>query len=71
MSRRKDLERYEAMKRLNPDYTGFRGHDNEPTRPGNTPLEAVVCTVCSRKRNVPRGVALEQGDNYICSRCQS
>ena len=69
MSRRKDRERFEAMKHLDPDYRGFRGHENEPSRRGKTPLEPVVCVTCGRKRNVPRGVALEQGDNYVCSRC--
>ena len=69
MSRRKNRERFEAMKRLNPDYKGFRGHPNEPDRPGRTPLEAVTCRVCGRKRNVPRGTALEQGENYVCSTC--
>ena len=57
------------MRRLDPDYRGFRGHGNEPTRPGKTPLEAVTCSVCGRKRNIPRGVALEQGESYVCSRC--
>ena len=69
MSRRKDRERVDAMRRLDPDYKGFRGHPNEPSRPGNTPLEAVTCTVCGRKRNVPRGVAVEQRDHYICASC--
>ncbi len=69
MSRRKDRERFESMKRLNPDYHGFRGHGSEPSRPGNVPLEQVTCAACGRKRNVPRGVALEQGDSYVCSRC--
>ena len=69
MSRRKDRERFEAMRRLDPDYHGFRGRLNEPSRPGKTPLEAVTCRVCGRKRNVPRGIAVEQGDNYVCSRC--
>ena len=69
MSRRKDRERFEAMKRLDPDYAGFRGHGNEPSRPGKTPLEAVTCRVCGRKRNVPRGIAQEQGENYICASC--
>ena len=69
MSRRKDRERFEAMKRLDPDYNGFRGFGNEPDRPGRTPLEAVTCSVCGRKRNVPRGIAVEQGDRYVCARC--
>ena len=69
MSRRKDRERIQEMKRLDPDYQGFRGHQSEPSRSGNTPLEAVTCHLCGRKRNVPRGVALDQGENYVCSRC--
>jgi len=58
------------MKRMDPDYKGFRGYRNEPTRRGKTPLEAVTCTVCGRKRNIPRGIAQEQGDNYVCSMCE-
>ena len=69
MSRRRDQNRLEAMKRLDPDYRGFRGHVNEPTRPGNTPLEPVTCRVCGRKRNVPRGIAVEQRESYVCARC--
>ena len=69
LSRRRDRERVEAMRRLDPDYRGFRGHGREPTRPGNTPLQAVMCSACGRKRNVPRGVAEEQGDSYVCLRC--
>ena len=70
MSRRKDRQRFEAMRGLDPDYSGFRGHRNEPSKPGKTPLEAVTCSVCGRKRNVPRGVAVEQSDGFVCSRCQ-
>ena len=69
MSRRRDRERVEAMRGLDPDYKGFRGHASEPSRSGNAPLEAVTCSVCGRKRNVPRGVAIAQGDGYVCSRC--
>ena len=69
MSRRKDRERHEAMKRLDPDYKGFRGHAREPSRPGVAPLEQVTCTTCGRKRNVARGIALERGDGYTCVRC--
>ena len=70
MSRRKNRERFEAMRRLDPDYHGFRGHGNEPSKAGNAPLEAVICSVCGRKKNVPRGVAVEQGDRFVCARCQ-
>lgn len=58
------------MKRMNPDYKGFRGYRNEPNRRGKTPLEAVTCSVCGRKRNVPRGIAQERGDSYVCSMCE-
>ena len=60
MGRRRDLERYEKMKRLNPDYKGFRGHQNEPDQPGKTPLESVTCRICGRKRNVAVGTATER-----------
>ena len=57
------------MRRLDPDYKGFRGHAVEPTRPGNTPLERAMCRVCGRTRNVARGIAVEQGENFVCSVC--
>lgn len=69
MSRRKDRERLLSQKRINPDYVGFRGYDREPHRAGATPMATVVCSVCGRKRNVPVGVAQEQGDRFICSSC--
>ncbi len=70
MSRRKDRERVEAMKRLDPDYRGFRGYQKEPSQPGGAPLEGVVCRVCGRKRNVPRGIAVAQRDSYVCAACR-
>ena len=70
LSRRKDRERLLAMKGLNPDYKGFRGYGQESTEPGNTPLEAVTCSKCGRRRNVAVGIALEQGENYVCLSCQ-
>ena len=69
MSRRKDRERVLAQKRLNPNYAGFRGYDREPARTGSTPMTSLVCSVCGRKRNVPVGVAQEQGDRFVCSSC--
>ena len=68
MSRRKDRARLEAMQRLNPDYKGFRGHEQEPTR--KAPLETVVCTVCQRRRSIPIGTALQEGDQYVCLNCR-
>ena len=69
MSRRKDRDRFDEMKRLDPDYRGFRGYGQEPTRAGNMPLETLTCSVCGRRRNVPAGIALEQRDKYVCLSC--
>ena len=69
MSHKKDQRRYETMKRLNPDYKGFRGYATEPDRPGQSPLQAVPCAVCGRKRNIPLGVAMQHGERYVCQRC--
>ena len=57
------------MKRLDPDYKGFRGHRNEPNMPGKTPLVPLNCSVCGRRRNVPKGVAVEQRDSFVCMSC--
>jgi hypothetical protein len=70
MSRRRDRERFRERKHLNPDYSGFRGYDREPDKPGQTPMQTVACSVCGRKRNVPAGVAQEQGSAYVCLSCQ-
>ena len=70
MSKRKDRERFLAQQRANPDYTGFRGHG--APAPSQAPTEAVTCTRCGRKRNVPADVALQaqKDGKYICSICQ-
>ena len=70
MSRKKDRERVEAMRRLDPDYRGFRGHRSEPNKSKAAPLERATCSVCGRTRNVPRGIALEQGDTFVCATCR-
>ena len=70
MSHRKDRERYESRKHLYPAYTGFRGYNVETDRPGLTALQAVTCSACGRKRNVPPEVAEEQGERYVCQSCQ-
>lgn len=70
MSRRKDREKFQELRRQNPDYKGFRGYENDPSRTGNTPLVAVNCSVCGKRRNVPVGIADEQGENYVCITCQ-
>jgi hypothetical protein len=70
MSRRKDRERISAMKRLNPDYPGFRGVSSEPAQTGGTPLATAICSNCGRRRNVPLGIVLEQNDSFVCLSCQ-
>ena len=69
MSRRKNRDRILAQKRLNPNYVGFRGYDREPARTGSTPMTSLTCSACGRKRNVPVGIAQEQGDSFVCSSC--
>ena len=71
MSHRKDRERFLALRRQNPDYKGFRGYENDPSKTGNTPLVAVNCSVCGKKRNVAVGIAEEQGEHYVCITCES
>lgn len=70
MSRRKDLERYLATKNTDPDYKGFRGYGEESSSADEAPTQAITCTVCGRKRNVPAEVATEQADNYVCLSCR-
>ncbi|MBI4233698.1 MAG: hypothetical protein HY686_04580 [Chloroflexi bacterium] len=70
MTRRKDRDRIEQQRKLNPDYRGFRGVNREPDRPGNTPLVSLACSACGRKRNVPLGVAQEFGERYVCLACR-
>jgi DNA-directed RNA polymerase subunit RPC12/RpoP len=70
LSRRKDRERFLAMKDSNPDYQGFRGYVQEPVVRESTPLQTVTCSVCGRRRNVSVDVATEQGENYVCLSCR-
>ena len=70
MSRRRDRERFQASRALNPDYRGFRGYGLEPDKPGQMPMQEATCSVCGHKRNVPVGVALAAGDTFVCESCQ-
>ena len=70
MSRRKDRERFLDKKHRYPEYVGFRGHNSEPDRRGQGQMQSVTCSVCGRRRNVPLGVALESGGEYVCMACQ-
>ena len=58
------------MKRQDPDYTGYRGNEGMPPGPSRSPMQAVKCSVCGRKRNVPVDIAREAGDSYVCAACQ-
>ncbi len=71
MSHRKDRDRFLELRHQNPDYKGFRGYENAPSKTGNTPLVAVNCSVCGKKRNVAVGIAEEQGENYVCLTCEA
>lgn len=70
MSRRKDRERVEAMRREHPDYPGFRGPAREPNRRSDATLQAIVCSLCGRQRNVLIEVAQREGAKYVCLACQ-
>ena len=69
MSRRKDRDRYLAMKATNPEYLGFRGYGEEAPRPEPAALQTVTCSRCGRRRNAPVEVVQEQGDQYVCLSC--
>lgn len=70
MSRRKDKERFQRMKRLDAGYKGFRGHQEEPSVPPRIQeVVPVVCIMCGRKRNVAYGTSIPQ-EGYICLTCK-
>ena len=69
MSRRKDRDRYLAMKTTNPEYVGFRGYGEEAPRAEPDSLQTVTCSRCGRRRNVTLEVAQEQGEQYVCLSC--
>ncbi|MBI2935777.1 MAG: hypothetical protein HYY31_03075 [Chloroflexi bacterium] len=70
MSRRRDRDRIDVMRRLDPGYPGFRGPEKEPTRPGNLVLVSVVCSICQRKRNIPPGMVPQRTEEYVCLSCR-
>ncbi len=70
MSRRKDRERFLAMKDLDADYRGFRGYHEEHTEATETPLQTVTCSVCGRKRNVSVDDTEHNEDGYVCLSCR-
>ena len=70
MSRRKDRERVEEMQGRYPEYPGYRGIGQEPSRQGYEPFVAVRCVRCKRKRNVAVALAPKEGEGYVCLACQ-
>ena len=58
------------MKQLNPNYQGFRGQGVDSATPDNASLQPITCSVCGKKRNVPTGVASEEGEDYVCLSCR-
>ena len=70
MSRKKDRERFLALRHADPDYQGFRGQNPEPGTSQNTTLQVATCSICGRKRNVPAGTDAEQLENYVCLSCR-
>jgi hypothetical protein len=63
------MERLLRLKQQNPDYQGFRGANTVTVKPP-PPLESAVCSVCQRKRNVPRDVLPEDRSSFVCMTCQ-
>jgi hypothetical protein len=70
VSRKKDRERFIAMKQLNQDYMGFRGNSPPEVVSNREGLQTVTCSECGRKRNVPTNVATEHSKDYVCATCQ-
>ena len=70
MSKRKDRERFAALKSGNPSYQGFRGYGVGPAVPAPEALTTLTCTICGRRRNVTQEVAREQGDAFVCLSCR-
>ncbi|MBI2907795.1 MAG: hypothetical protein HYX92_09085 [Chloroflexi bacterium] len=66
MSRRKDRERYQVRKSLDPGYQGFRGPEPKPeTKPE---VRTAVCSVCKRVKNVPADIP--EDVDYVCAACR-
>ena len=71
MSKRKDRQRFAALKGANPHYQGFRGHEAGASRSSSPEaLTAITCTVCGRRRNVAQSIARAEGDGYVCLSCR-
>ncbi|MCH8800046.1 MAG: hypothetical protein IH963_03980 [Chloroflexi bacterium] len=67
---RKDRERFQRLRDVNPDYVGYRGTDMVITQPSSPATETVVCSVCNRKRNVASDSLPEDISTFVCLRCQ-
>ncbi len=70
MSKRKDRERFAALKSNNPHYQGFRGYGLGTPGPSPEALVTLTCTVCGRRRNVSQETAREERESYVCLSCR-
>jgi hypothetical protein len=70
MSKRKDRERFAALKTSNPHYQGFRGQGAGTAAPSPEALRTLTCTVCGRRRNVTEETARDESDSYVCLSCR-
>ena len=68
------------MKRFNPEHRGQGGQPPRqqgmpqrspppPPQPAGPPLVSIKCSVCLRKRNIPKNEALKAGEKYVCMTC--
>ena len=69
---RKDRERFQRLRERNPGYVGYRGLDalTAPPPSAESETEAVVCSVCQRKRNVASKHLPEDLRSFVCLRCR-
>ena len=67
---RKDRERFQRLRKTDPNYVGYRGLDSSTARSPSLDTETVTCSLCQRKRNVavenlPQDISL-----FVCLNCQ-
>ena len=70
MSKRRDRERFQAMKAADPGYKGFRGYGQDMRETDQPSLIALTCSECGRRRNIDPESAPPEGEPFICLSCQ-
>ncbi len=70
---RKDRERFQRNRDSDPNYVGYRGSDTVTVHAPSpeTKMETVVCSACSRKRNVASDSLPDDISTFVCLSCQS